>query len=74
MMFVANVADVDTCSVYEAAPLTEFHVSVGLIDTPLAPFDGDTRVGIEGSVPIVVNDQLALKALQPPELPALTRQ
>ena len=73
-MLVLKVDNVDTCNAYETAPFTVFHESMGLIDTPLEPLDGDTRVGIDGAVPIVVKAQPALKLLHPAELPALTRQ
>ena len=33
---------------YEAAPLEAFHESVGLVDTPVAPFAGELSVGAAG--------------------------
>lgn len=33
---------------YCVAPLTLDHVNVGVIETPVAPFAGDIKVGAEG--------------------------
>ena len=42
---VPNPELVDTWTRYEVAPVTAFQVSVGVLDTLGAPFDGETSVG-----------------------------
>ena len=51
-----------------------FQLSVGVMETPVAPFDGDDSVGAGGAATMVVKLQLEEYALVPPALVALTRQ
>ena len=65
---------VDTCRPYDVAPLDAFQLSVGLAETPVAPFEGDRRVGGDGGGGTVVKDQVVDQALVPPAFVAFTCQ
>jgi len=47
---------VETCSPYEVAPLEAFQLRVGLVETPVAAFEGDTSVGGIGG-PLALSDE-----------------
>lgn len=51
-----------------------FQLSVGVIDTPIVPLEGDESIGEEGAAPLVVKLQVVEYALVPPVFAALTRQ
>jgi hypothetical protein len=51
-----------------------FQLSVGVMETPVAPFDGDDSVGADGAATMVVKLQAVEYALVPPAFVALTRQ
>ena len=42
---------------YEVAPLTADQVKVGVVDTPLAPLEGELRVGGDNKVAVVVKER-----------------
>jgi hypothetical protein len=67
---------VETCTPYEVAPLAAFQLSVGFVETLVAPFDGEVSVGADGglTVALVVKLQTVEYALVPPVFVALTRQ
>jgi hypothetical protein len=72
---VVKLELVDTCSWYEVAPVEAFQLSVGVIETPVALFDGERRVGAGGLPPeLVVKLQMLEYALVPLAFVALTRQ
>jgi hypothetical protein len=62
-----------TSTSYRSAPETLFHESVGVVDTPVAPFAGEASVGADGAATTVVK-LLEDHPLGPPSLTALTRQ
>jgi hypothetical protein len=66
-----NVEFVETCTRYDVAPLTAFHNSVELVGVSVAPFGGDTSVGVARTV---VKLHTLDQSLVPPELVAFTRQ
>lgn len=41
---------VETWRPYDVAPEEAFQVSIGFVEVPVAPFDGETRVGAEGGL------------------------
>jgi hypothetical protein len=51
-----------------------FHDTVGLVETPVAPFEGDDSVGADGAATMVVKLRAVEYALVPPAFVALTRQ
>jgi hypothetical protein len=50
---VVKLEEVETWSPYEAAPLEAFQVSVGLVEIPVAAFDGEESVGAGGGLTAV---------------------
>ena len=72
---VANPGSVETCTVYEVAPLEAFHVRVGVLDTLVAPLIGELSVGAAGGLPAaVVKLHVLDQALVPPAFVAFTLQ
>jgi hypothetical protein len=67
----AKFEAVETCTPYDAAPETAFHVKLGVVDTPVAESTGDATLGVPT---IVVNVDVVEKALVPPAFAALTLQ
>ena len=66
---------VETCTLYEVAPLGAFHVKVGFFETFVVPLNGELRIGAAGELPAaVVKLKLADQALVPPVLVAFTLQ
>lgn len=53
-MNVAKPGSVETCTLYEVAPLEAFQVKVGVLDMPVEPLTGELRVGTAGGLPAVV--------------------
>jgi hypothetical protein len=47
----------ETCKRYDAAPVEALQLTVGLVDTPVALFDGEARAGGAGAATIVVKLQ-----------------
>ena len=56
------------------APGELFQLSVGLVEIPVAPSDGEASVGAGGPPEIVVKLQTVDHALVPPVFVAFTRQ
>ena len=71
---VENAALVDTWTRYDAAPAEAFQRNVGVVETSVAPLDGETSAGDEGIETIVVKFRTPDQSLVPPALVALTRQ
>ena len=71
MMREEKSALVEICIQYDVAPLDLLQVSVGSIDTPVAPSEGEARIG-EASM--VVKDQTFDQTLVPPAFVAFTLQ
>lgn len=44
---------VETCRLYDVAPLEAFHVNVGVVETPVVPLAGEESIGADN---VVVND------------------
>ena len=65
---------VETCSPYDVAPLEALQVRVGLVEIPVAPFDGDASVGAAGGAIAVMKLHAAEYGLVPPAFEAFTRQ
>jgi hypothetical protein len=45
---------IDICKRYDAAPVDALQLKVGLIETAVAPFDGEAKVGAAGAATMVV--------------------
>ena len=74
-MNVAKPGSVETCTLYEVAPLEAFQVKVGLLETFVVPLTGELRVGANGVLPaVVVKLKLPDHELVPPVLVAFTLQ
>jgi len=71
---VEKVELVESCNRYEVAPVETFQLNVGLVDTPVVSFAGDTSVGATGAVITVVKLQVFDQPLVPTAFIALTRQ
>ena len=65
---------VETCIRYDVAPLDAFHESVGLVDTPVAPFAGVLKVGACGACSWARKCHTVDQLLVPAEFVAFTRQ
>ena len=65
---------VESCRLYESAPMAGFQLSVGVVEMPVAPADGATRDGIVGAPTIVVKFLVPEFGLAPPAFDALTLQ
>ena len=65
---------IDTCTVYDVAPPTEFQLTVGLVDTPVALSSGETSWGGGGGAVTVLNLRVTEKPLVLVAFSALTRQ
>ena len=63
-----------TCTSYEVAPDTSPQSKVGVVEIPVAPFAGITKLTWTGSVQTVVNDHIELHEPGPQALLALARQ
>ena len=70
---VVKLEVVDTCNLYDVAPLAAFQLNVGVSDCPVAPFTGDASVGAAGGLPVVKLHVLDHR-LVPAAFFALTRQ
>ena len=64
----------ETCKLYEAVPVDEFQLKVGLAAMPVTSLDGEASDGADGAATIVVKFQEIDQSLVPPSLAALTRQ
>ena len=74
---VENAEPVDTCSLYEVAPVEALQLIVGFVATPVVPFAGEASTGaggMTGAEADVVKLQTDDHALEPAVLLALTRQ
>ena len=72
---VEKLEFVETCTVYEVAPLEAFHVRVGVLDTLVAPLMGELSDGAAGGLPAaVVKLHVVDQALVPPAFVAFTLQ
>jgi hypothetical protein len=71
---VANVAEVESWTRYEVAPVEAFQVNVADTATPVAPLAGDERTGATGAPTIVVKLAAVEYELVPPAFFAFTRQ
>jgi hypothetical protein len=70
-----KLEEVETWSPYDVAPLEAFQVSVGLVEIPVAPFEGEESVGTGGGVPPEVTKLQTVDQLLVPEVfAALTLQ
>ena len=70
---LAQVASVDTCTLYEVAVFEVAHESIAANGWPAAPFDGEESWGAGGRLP-VWKDHTLLKPLQVLPLYARTCQ
>ena len=69
-----KLGSAETCSVYDVAPEEALQLSVGVVETPVAPLVGELRIGVASTV-VKVHVAIGLgQALVPPALVALTRQ
>jgi hypothetical protein len=55
---VENVDEVDTWRRYDVAFADTFHISVGVNETSVVSFAGETSVGIGGGPDVVENDRI----------------
>ena len=71
---VENDGLVDTCNLYDVAPLEAFQLKLGLVETPVAPLAGEANAGAESAATVVVKLHTLDQALVLPALVAFTRQ
>jgi hypothetical protein len=48
---VEKLKSEETCSRYDVAPLEAFQLSIGLVEIPVAAFEGEASVGAAGEFP-----------------------
>jgi len=51
---VEKSEEIDICKRYDAAPVEALQLTVGLVDTPVALFDGEASTGAAGAATMVV--------------------
>jgi hypothetical protein len=61
-----NAKSVATCKSYELAPVAGFQVSVGVVETFVAPSAGEINVTCPGGGPVVVKLHTEDQSLVPP--------
>ena len=49
LVIVKKEEFLDTCSSYDVAPFTGLHETVGLVERPVDPFEGESNVGAEAT-------------------------
>jgi len=71
---VENLEKLETCKRYDDAVGDKFHISVGVVETPVSESGGETNEGAAGGDTTVVNCLAPEKELIPPLFLADTLQ